>query len=109
MPLAWARMKSMDCTNMPEEPQQGSYTRPLIGLQHLHQEAHDAARGVELAALPALGQGELLQEVLVHVAQHVRSAGLCASHLDVAHHVDHLPQSGLVEGGAGVVLGAVRP
>jgi hypothetical protein len=27
-PTAWARMNSTDCTNMPDEPQQGSYTRP---------------------------------------------------------------------------------
>ena len=24
LPVAWARMNSIDCTNMPEEPQQGS-------------------------------------------------------------------------------------
>ena len=28
LPDWWARMNSTDCTNMPEEPQQGSYTRP---------------------------------------------------------------------------------
>jgi hypothetical protein len=28
LPVACARMNSTDCTNMPEEPQQGSYTRP---------------------------------------------------------------------------------
>ena len=31
LPLAWARMNSIDCTNMPDEPQQGSYTRPRYG------------------------------------------------------------------------------
>ena len=77
----------------------------LVRLQHLHEEPHDRARGVELAALPALGQGELLQEVLVDVTQDVRGAGLGAANLDVAHHVDHLPEAGLVQGGPGVVLG----
>ena len=31
LPLAWARMNSTDWTNMPEEPQHGSYTRPWYG------------------------------------------------------------------------------
>ena len=30
-PVAWALMKFIDWTNMPDEPQQGSYTRPLKG------------------------------------------------------------------------------
>lgn len=31
LPFACAQMNSTDCTNMPEEPQQGSYTRPRYG------------------------------------------------------------------------------
>ena len=77
----------------------------LIRLQHLHEEPHDRARGVEFATLPALGQGELLQKVLVDVAQNVRGAGFGAANLDVAHHVNDLPQTGLVQGRAGVVRG----
>ena len=30
-PVAWAAMNAADCTNMPDEPQQGSYTRPRYG------------------------------------------------------------------------------
>ena len=105
LPLAWARMNSTDWTNMPEEPQHGIVHTALVRLQHLHQQPHDRARGVELAALPPLGQSELLKEVFVDVAQHVRGAGFGAANLDVAHHVNDLPQSGLVQGGAGVVFG----
>ena len=31
LPLAWARMNATDCTNMPDDPQQGSQTRPRYG------------------------------------------------------------------------------
>ena len=77
----------------------------VVRLKHLDQQPHDGARRVELAALAALGQRELLEEVLVDLAQHVRGARLGVAHLDVAHEVDHLPKAALVEGGAGVVLG----
>ena len=76
-----------------------------IGLQHLDQQLDHAARGVELAALLALGAGELGQEVFVDTAQHVLGAGFLVTHLDVADEVDELAQPLLVEGGAGVVLG----
>ena len=81
----------------------------LVGLQHLDEEAHHSARGVELAALAALGQGELLQEVLVDVAQHVGGAGVGPANLDVAHAVDDLSQAVLVQGGCGRSPWAARP
>ena len=76
-----------------------------VGLQHLDQELDDAARGVELASLLALGAGELGQEVLVDPADHVLRAGVLVAHLDVADHVDELAEPLLVEGRTGVVLG----
>ena len=39
-----------------------------VGLQHLDEQLNDAARRVELAALLALGAGELREEVLVDAA-----------------------------------------
>ena len=77
----------------------------LVGLQHFHQEPHDRARGVELAPLTALCQCELLQEVLVDVAQHVRGACLFPAHFDVANEVDDLTQASLIQCRSGVVLG----
>ena len=77
----------------------------FVWLQHLHKQPDHRARRVELSTLPALGQCELLQKVLVDVTEHIRGPGLCAAHLDVAHHIDYLPQAGLVQGGSGVVLG----
>ena len=105
LPLAWARMNSTDWTKHARRAAARVVHTALVRLQHLDQEPHDAARGVELAALATLGEGELLQEVLVDVAQNVGSAGFGAADPDVAHHVDHLAQAGLVECGAGVVLG----
>ena len=76
----------------------------LIRLDHLHQEPHHGAGRVELAALPALGQRELLEEVLVDAAEHIGRLRLGASHLDVAHEVDDLSEACLVQRRAGVVL-----
>ena len=76
-----------------------------VGLQHLDQELDHAARGIELAALFALGAGELRQKVLVDPAEHVLGAGVLVADLDVADHVDELTKPYFIEGGAGVVLG----
>ena len=78
---------------------------PPVGLQHLHQQLDDAARGVELTALLALGARELRQEILVDPAEHVLGAGVFVAHLDVADQVDELAEALLVEAGAGVILG----
>jgi len=77
----------------------------VVGLDHLHQQPHHGARRVELPALPAFGEGELLEEVLVDLAQHIGGLRLGASHLDVAYEVDDLPEPVLVERGPRVVLG----
>jgi hypothetical protein len=49
----------------------------VVGGEHGDQGLDDAGGGVELAALLALGAGELAEEVFVHLAQHV--AGLPGS------------------------------
>jgi hypothetical protein len=55
---------------MPPEPQQGR-TPCRVGRQHRHQGLDDAGGRIELAALLALGAGELPEEVFVDLAQHV--------------------------------------
>ena len=77
----------------------------LVGREHLDQHADDAARRVELAALLALGAGELGEEVLVDAAEDVLGAVGRAAERDVADEVDELAEALLVEAGAGVVLG----
>ena len=76
-----------------------------VGLEHLDQQRDHAARRVELAALLALGAGELGEEVLVDAAEHVLGAARFVADLDVADEVDELAEALLVERGAGVVLG----
>ena len=105
LPLAWARMNSTDCTNIPGRAAAGVVDPALEGFQHLDEEPHDAARGVELSALAALGQGELLQEVFVDTAEHIGGAGIGPAEPNVAHEVDDLPQAGLIQRRARVVLG----
>ena len=46
----------------------------LVGREHLDQHADDARGRVELAAVLALGAGELGEEVLVDAAEHVLGA-----------------------------------
>ena len=82
---------------MPAEPQQGSKTRPLVWLDHFHQQSHHGAGSVELAALPAFGDGELFQEILVDLPQHVGGLGLGAADFDVADQVHDLSQHLLVQ------------
>ena len=77
----------------------------LVGRQHLHQHVDDAARGVELAALLALGAGELGEEVFVDPAQDVLGAAGLVAQADVADQVDELAQALLVQARVGVVLG----
>ena len=71
--------------------------------QHLDEHADDAARRVELAALLALGAGELRQEVLVDPAEHVAGPGVLVADPDVADEVDQLAEPPLVERRPGVV------
>ena len=90
---------------MPGGAAAGVVDAALVRFQHLHQELDDATRGVELAALLALGAGELGEEVLVHTSHHVFGAGLRVSNSDVGNQVDELAQTGLVQGRPCVVLG----
>ena len=105
LPVAWAWMNSDGLDEHAGGAAAGVVDAAFVGLEHFDQQPDDGARGVELAALAALGQGELLQEVLVDAAEDVRGAGLGAADLDVADHVDDLAEAGLVQGGPGVVLG----
>ena len=68
-----------------------------VGLEHLDQKLDHAARRVKLAALLALGAGELRKEVIVDAAEHVLSATRLVAHLDVADEVDELAKACLVE------------
>ena len=77
----------------------------LVGGEHLDEHADDVARRVELAALLALGAGELGEEVLVDAAEGVLGAVGRGAERDVATEVDELAEARLVEPGAGVVLG----
>ena len=77
----------------------------VVRLQHLHQQAHDGARGVELAALLALGAGELGEEVLIDSSQDVPGAGFLIPYIYVADEVHQLAQARLVESGTCVVFG----
>jgi hypothetical protein len=83
----------------------GVVNAAAVGLEHLDKKLHHAARGVELAALLALGAGELREKVFVHTTEHVLGAAFLIADFDVADEVDQLAEAGFVERGAGVVLG----
>ena len=78
----------------------------LERLEHLDEEPDDAARGVELAALLALGARELGKEILIAQAEDVFRAALVVAELDVGDEVDELAEALFVEGGAGLAPGA---
>ena len=105
LPLAWGADELHRLYEHAGGAAAGVVDPALVRLQYLHEKAHHGTRRVELAALPALGQGELLQEILVDSAQHVRGARIGSAHPNVAHQVDHLSQAALVQGGTCVVLG----
>ena len=48
--------------------------RPFVGFEHFDQAAHHATWRVELAAVLALGAGELGEEVFVNAAEDVLRA-----------------------------------
>ena len=82
----------------------------LVGGEHLDEAAHDAGRGVELAAVLALGAGEAGEEILVDAAEQIdgavgRLALAGGGQADGADEVDEFAEAVLVEAGAGVVLG----
>ena len=77
----------------------------LVRLDHLDQQLDDRLGRPELAAQLALSRRELAQEVEVDVPENVlRPAGVVAQS-DGADQVDQLPEPGLVEVRAGVLLG----
>ena len=71
----------------------------LVRREHLDQHADDVRRRVELAALLALGAGELREEVLVDAAENVLGAVSSSAEPDVADQVDELAEALLVEAG----------
>ena len=75
----------------------------LVGLEHLDQQPHDAARREELAAELALGLGELAEEVLVDAAERVAGLGAVALEADVGDQVDQPLQLLRRDAAAGVV------
>ena len=77
----------------------------FVRREHLDQHAHDAPGRIELAALLALGAGELGEEVLVHAAENILGAVLLVPQADVSDHVDELAEPLLVEARVGVVFG----
>ena len=81
----------------------------LVRREHLDQHADHAAGRVELAALLALGAGELGEEVLVDAAEDVLGAVLRVAQADVADQVDQFAQALLVERRAGRSPWAGRP
>ena len=104
LPLAWARMNSTDCTNIPTSRSRGRRPGPGKVPASRRGGARRCA-GVELSALATLGQGELLQEVFVDAGREHRGAGVGPAEPNVAHEVDDLPQAGLIQRRARVVLG----
>ncbi len=76
-----------------------------IGLDHLDEKRDHAARGVELAALLAVGARELGEEVLVHAPEYILRPAVGIPDPDGAHQVDELAETVLVERETGVVPG----
>ena len=77
----------------------------LVGREHFDEEAHDAVRRVELAAVLAFGAGELGEEVFVDAAENVLGAIRFVAQADGADEVDEFAEAVLVERRAGVVFG----
>ena len=71
----------------------------LPGFEHFDEQAHDAARGVEFAALAS----ETRKEILVDAAERVAGARFGVADADPAHQVDQPAQPPPVERRAGVV------
>ncbi len=78
----------------------------FVGREHLDEQADDAARGVELAAVLALGAGELGEEIFIDAAEDVLGRGSRrAPQADGADEVDEFAEAVLVEAGPGVIFG----
>ncbi len=64
-------MKLIVCTKSAAGAAAGVVDAAFVGREHLDKAAHDAGRGVELAAVLALGAGEAGEEILIHAAEDV--------------------------------------
>ena len=77
----------------------------LIGFEHFDKRADNGAGREELAAALAFGAGKARDEVFIDPAQQVARAVGAVVQLDVGEEVHQLAQHGLVERGAGIILG----
>jgi hypothetical protein len=77
----------------------------LVGSQHFDQHPDDTAGRVELAALLALGAGELREEILIDPAEDVLGSVFPVAQANVANKVDELAEPLLVEARVSIVLG----
>ena len=77
----------------------------LVRGQHLDQHTDHAAGRVELAALLALGAGELGKEIFIDATQDVPGAVFLVAQADVADQINELAEPLLVEARVGIVLG----
>ncbi len=88
----WDLTNSWLETNMPPDPQQGAYTRPLSGASTAASSFTPGGRREEFAPLLALGQGELAEKVFVFYGIKKRadlfSLG-ARSWIDAIHHCAH--------------------
>lgn len=63
----------------------------FAGIEDVYHQPHDGARGVELTRLLVRGIGELLDEVFVGLAEHVR-LGVRVAEGDPGEVLDQIPQ-----------------
>src|SRR5438876_5595696 len=77
---------------------------PFVRLDHLDKQPDDATRGVELAALLALGACKLREEVLIDTAEGVLGAALLVADTNVANEIDELAEPLFVKRWPGVVF-----
>jgi hypothetical protein len=75
-----------------------------VGRQHRHQGLDDAGGRIELAALLALGAGELPEEVLVDLTQHIPRLGLILTKADGGDEINELAELAIGQRRAGVPL-----
>ena len=83
----------------------GIVNAALVRREHPDQETDDTIGRIELTAVLALGAGEHGEEVFVDPPQNVLRAIFFIAQTDGANDVDQLAEPGLVQTGAGIVLG----
>ena len=77
----------------------------FVWREHFDQQAHDAARRVELAALLAFGAGKLREEIFINAAKDILGAVSLVAQTDVADEVYELAEALFIEARVGVVFG----